>query len=389
MNQNKEIISQIAGIENWSEFEEFVKDLYAQNDGTIHVERNYKAKGASGRNREVDVIVKFGFNPHIIALGIECKYWSQKVDGDIIDVAYAKKEDLKLDKYAVITTVGFEAGAELYAKSKGIDLFIIRPSEDDDFGYTGRIIKFKMYMQGSRPICIKFNASIIAEQGHEADASAYVQSKLSNIVLSEKDADLDSTINLYRYTVETTPDGITSYTRGNYVNNLAKLILETWRTQNSNFWNKQPSSFAQKIRFEKPTAIFFPNRIVVSVNEIDFTMQYIKSESEFEIDRGRQYPMILENVIENAVTPLSASPPSTPAKFMMCESSPKREINLADKPDDAVGRDGVTIHIQCSAPMSISDSDQTSIYYKLVSNENGIAWAPINATNPNSDIGET
>ncbi|WP_026602170.1 hypothetical protein [Methylomonas sp. 11b] len=76
MNQNKEIISQIAGIENWSEFEEFVKGLYAQNEGTIHVERNYKAKGASGRNREVDVLVKFGFNPHIITLGIECKYWA-------------------------------------------------------------------------------------------------------------------------------------------------------------------------------------------------------------------------------------------------------------------------------------------------------------------------
>jgi hypothetical protein len=76
MHQNREIIAQIAGIENWSEFEEFIKNLYAQNVGTINVEHNYMAKGASGRNREVDVWVKFGFNPHIITLGIECKYWS-------------------------------------------------------------------------------------------------------------------------------------------------------------------------------------------------------------------------------------------------------------------------------------------------------------------------
>ncbi len=377
MNQNKEIISQIAGIENWSEFEEFVKSLYAQNEGIIHVERNYKAKGASGRNREVDVLVKFGFNPHIISLGIECKYWAQKVDGDIIDIAFAKKEDLKLDKYAVITTIGFEAGAELYAKSKGIDLFIIRPSEDDDFGYSGRIIKFRIRTQGSRPICINFNASIIAEQGAQANASKYVQSKLSNIILSEADAELDTEIDLYRYTVESMPDGTTLYVRGHHVNNLAKLIFETWRKQNTNFWNKQPSSIAQKIIFEKPTAIFFSNRIVVTVNEIDFKMQYLRCESEFEIDRGEQYPLILENVIENAVTPLSTSQPNSTAKFKMCESTPKLGVNLSEKPDDAVGRDGVTIHIQWNAPMSITESDPTSIYYEFASNENGVAWKPI------------
>ena len=234
-----------------------------------------------------------------------------------------------------------------------------------------------MHIQGSRPICINFNASIIVEQGANANASEYVKSKLSNIILSEIDADLDSEIDLYRYTIETTPDGITSYIRGDYVKNLAKLILETWRTQNTNFLNKQPSSYAQKIKFKTPTAIFFPNRIVVSVNEIDFKMQYIRCESEFEIDRGAQYPLILENVIENAITPLSTSSSNPSAKFKMCESAPKFEINLADKPDDAVGRDGMTIHIQCNAPISISESDPTSIYYELASNENCVAWVPI------------
>jgi hypothetical protein len=92
-------------------------------------------------------------------------------------------------------------------------------------------------MHGSRPTNINFSAVVIAEQGHETTASKYVQSKLSNIVMSEKDVDLDHEIDLYRYTVKTTSDDITSYTRGSYVNNLAKLILETWRTQNSNFWN--------------------------------------------------------------------------------------------------------------------------------------------------------
>lgn len=380
MKYDKEVIAKIAGIENWGEFEEFVKSLYARNKGTIDVVRNYTAKGTSGRKREVDVFVTFGFNPHRLSLGIECKYWAQKVDGDIIDIAAAKKEDLKIDKFAVITTVGFEAGAEFYAKEKNIDLFIVRPSIDDDFGYSGRIVKFKLYLNGSRPTDIKLNAGLISDQGTEATALNYLASKLANIKFPENEAEWDPEINLHRYTVSTASNGQTIYTRGNLANNLANLIFDVWRTQNESFYNNQPSSIKQKIQFAEPTAMFMSGRVVVLVNEIDFNIQFLRSESEFEVDRGKQYPLILENVIDRAIAPLSTVAAGEESKFSMCDSILKENIDLSKKPDGVVGRDGVTLSIRCDKPIDILDADPAMKMYELVAQENQVIWVPINST---------
>lgn len=377
MKYDKQVIAQIAGVENWEEFEEFVKKLYAKNEHSIHVEKNYKAKGVSGRNREVDVRVTFGFNPHIITLGIECKYWSNKVDGDIIDVAAAKKEDLKLDKYAVITTAGYEAGAEIYAKSKGIDLFIIRPTVDDDFGYSGRVIKTKLHMLGSRPTDININATSVSAQGFEEETSAFVNAKLSNIEVSYCETVSDPDLELYRYSKQDLTNGMVIYNRLAHVENLLSLILRNWQTHNTNIWNNQPYSFNHKILFREPTALFLAGRIPVTINEITFKIQYFRIESEFEVDRGKQHPLILENVIERAVTPLSASYTDTLVEFTMCKSMPKQEVDLATKPDGALGRDGLAITLLCNNPLSVSEDDPHASAYELIDDGNDVNWMPI------------
>lgn len=377
MKYDKTIISKIAGIENWEEFEEFVKKLYSKSSTAIQVERNFRSKGASGRNREVDVRVTFGFNPHIITLGIECKYWAQKVDGDIIDIAVAKKEDLKLDKYAVITTVGFEAGAEIYAKSKGVDLFIIRPSNDDDFGYTGRIIKIKIHMHGSRPVDINLGGVVISEQGFESQAVNLLKSKLSNIEIKQNEMDFDADLDLYRYTKEELPDGAMIFTRQKFVKNLSQLLLETWQAQDTKFWTNNPCSIANKIIFKEPTALFLSGNTPYLINEINFNMHYLWLESGLEIDRSKQYPMILENIIERAVTPLSSSCTEDATEFTMCESMPKQEVDLSNIPDGVVGRGGVLITMRLSSPMTISSDDPTTKYYEFVIHEGEPKWVPI------------
>lgn len=374
MKYDKQVLSKIAGIENWEEFEEFVKKLYAKNEHSIHVERNYRTKGASGRNREVDVRVTFGFNPHILTLGIECKYWSNKIDGDIIDVAAAKKEDLRLDKYAVITTVGFEAGAEIYAKSKGIDLFIIRPTVDDDFGYSGRLIKFKLVMQGSRPTDINISCSIVAEEGREASATAFVNSKISLLSIPTDGEAYDPELELHRYSQYTVPNGMTYFTKLAPVGNLLALIVNHWDMQNKEFWAQQPFSELHKIQFKEPTALFLPENNIAIINEINFRIQFLYLESEFEIDRGKQYPLIMENVIEKAITPLIASYTDTTSEFTMCESVPKQEIDLTTKPEDVVGREGVTITTQLKQPFSLTGHPSGSRLYELVAHEGTMIW---------------
>jgi len=377
MNYDKTIIEKIIGIENWSEFEEFIKNLYSKNSGTLHIERNYKTKGSSGRNREVDILVKFGFNPHVISLGIECKYWASKVDGDVIDVVAGKKEDLKIDKFAVITTVGFEAGAELYAKAKGIDIFIIRPTNDDDFGYSGRIVKFNLQAWGSRPIEIGFAASVIAEQGNVESTTNYAMGKLSAITFVDNESDLDRNIDLYRYTAFPLPNGGTSFLRGAYVNNLAKLILETWRVHNENYYFGRQCSIAHKIKFREPTAIFIDSRIPVLLNEINFKIQYFRHDWSFEVDRGEQYPIVLENIIEKAITPVQATKVDSSTDFSMDTSILKQEVDHSKKPDDVVGRDGVSMKFLFKLPMNPPEKHVDGKFHELASIAGEFIWKEV------------
>ncbi len=374
LNYNKEIISKIAGIDDWKEFETFIKDLYDQNDGVIHVERSYKSKGKSGRNREVDVFVRLGFKPHEITLGVECKYWKNKIDGDIIDVAASKKEDLGLDKYGVISTVGYEAGAELYAKDKGIDLFIIRPSIDNDFGYSGRIIKFNLHILGSKPINIKLLGKIIAEPPQIEEVTNYVYNCISKIEIPENDLDLNKDLDLYRFSVNITRSGHHIYSRGAYVNNMVSVIADIWRKNSDIFWDTGTANLNQKILFKEPTALFLSKNIVVIVNEISFEIEILRSESNFEVDRGTKYPLVLENVIEKAITPLRVSLAGELSKFTMCDSEKITNIDLDNKPDNVVGRDGVRLEVRYNLPLTINTSDRESKSYVLTKSTNGYKW---------------
>jgi Restriction endonuclease len=372
MQHSKAIVSKLMGVEDWNEFEEFVNKLYSKNENAITVERNFKTRGVSGRLREVDVLVKFGFNPHILSLGVECKYWANKVNGDIIDVAYAKKEDLKLDKYAVITTIGFEAGAELYAKSKGIDLFLIRPSKDDDFGYSGKVINFKLILRGSKPINIKLNTTVVVESGNPAVLN-HIHSKISNINVEEEGVSLDKELDLYRFSERLEPSGKKTYLRGDYVSNLHKLIYDAWSEHNSKAWNEKLFNLSHVFKFNNPTAMHL-NEALVFIQEISFDIEFLMSKSEFQIDRGLQYPLVLENVIERAITPLKSGDDPDKNEFTMSNPVAMELVDLANKPDDVLGRDGAQIVMSLSKPMGVSSSDKDSDLYVLVRTESGATW---------------
>lgn len=63
---------------------------------------------------------------------------------------------------------------------------------------------------------------------------------------------------------------------------------------------------SHKIIFKTPTAVLLSGRVLVFIEEVAFGIEYLRSESEFQIDRGSQFPLVLENVIERAITPLKS-----------------------------------------------------------------------------------
>ncbi len=126
---------------DWKDFEIFVADLY-KNSEELTVEHNVTETGKSNAKRQIDVRVFQKTKLHTIKTIIECKRWKEKVDRQVIDVLFASVEDLNANKGAIFTTKGYEEGAIEYAKSKNIDIFIVRDIYEKEWGEPGRHILF-------------------------------------------------------------------------------------------------------------------------------------------------------------------------------------------------------------------------------------------------------
>lgn len=350
MEHNKSAIEKIIGSENWSEFEEFILSLYKSNEQAIEVIKNYKTEAKSGRIREVDVLVKLGINPHIILLGIECKYWNKKVDGDILDIIKNKKDDLGIDKFAIITTIGYERGAELFARESGIDLFIIRPISDDDFGYSGKTINFKFLGYGSTFTNINMGAELITEDNMTNENLEYVANKLSKIEIKTF-ADFDHDYDLYNYRVVFNNGGAYYY-KLNFRKNLFQIVLDSWRNFNDLYFDKSECHFSIQMEFESNYAFFFYERnIVVILKQLVYQVRYFLQKWDLTIDRSETHPMVLENVIERAITPLKRVISDNVKKFEMDKTIKIKPVDIAKKPPNVVGREGVEIKYLLSEPM--------------------------------------
>ncbi len=133
---------------DWRDFEHFVRDLYLEGTG-VEVRHNVTEIGKSGATRQIDVLIYQKVQFHTLKIIVECKFWTSKVDRAIIDIVFAALDDLTANKGVIFTTVGYELGAELYAKSKGIDIFVVRDLSKEEWGVSGRKMEFFLQFFGS------------------------------------------------------------------------------------------------------------------------------------------------------------------------------------------------------------------------------------------------
>jgi restriction endonuclease Mrr len=133
---------------DWATFEGFVKELY-EKDGDVVVERDVVEVDRHGAKRQVDVKITLRTRFHTFVTLVECKRWKDRVGRDRVDVLAASIEGLGANKGAIFTTTGFEEGAVAYAKSKGIDLFVVRDLLPQEWGLPGRhILLLHAYVGG-------------------------------------------------------------------------------------------------------------------------------------------------------------------------------------------------------------------------------------------------
>lgn len=129
---------------DWKEFELFISDLYSQSD-KILVQHDITLKGKSNAKRQIDVLITHKTKLHTYTTIVECKRWKKSVTRQVIDVLFASIEDLNASKGVIFTTKGYEEGAIEYAKSKNIDIFIVRDIREDEYGNLGKT--FSLYLQ--------------------------------------------------------------------------------------------------------------------------------------------------------------------------------------------------------------------------------------------------
>lgn len=178
---------------DWKDFELFVQKLY-QEDGSLTVEHDVTIKGKSGAKRQIDVLITQETKLHKYKTLVECKRWKEKIDRSIIDILYASIEDLNASKGVVFTTSGYEAGAEKYAASKNIDIFVVRELTAEEWGLPGRIVHFYMHLYAS-----KFNDISMSNATLIPLVKNYNSNLNLNIVITN-DKELDN--DLFLYSVE-------------------------------------------------------------------------------------------------------------------------------------------------------------------------------------------
>jgi len=283
---------------DWKNFELFVADLYKDAESMV-VEHNVTEKGKSGAKRQIDVRVYQKTKLHTLKIIIKCKRWKEPVTRSVIDVLVAAMDDLNANKGAIFTTTGYEEGAELYAKEKNIDLFIVRDLYEQEWAAPGRHIFFYIQYYGSAITDLHFqNSKVFMPPGKTTD-----QLRTNfNIVFSDKQ-EFPAYLDLYSL-------GPTQQKGAN----LVKLIVDTRNMlmkhllDNSNVFlgpeDGQPEVRIQRkviLNFKDyPFKYFQQDGAIISFDNISYLLTISISQNKFNWDRAGNVDFAL--VVENYIT---------------------------------------------------------------------------------------
>jgi len=115
----------------WEIYEETVKNIYevlgARNGVKIECYGNScKCTGKSGDDHQIDVLTTHTDGIHDYKTSIECKYWKEKINKDIVMKILEICKDCNFHKGVIVSKMGFTPDAIKYAKYYDIGLVELR-----------------------------------------------------------------------------------------------------------------------------------------------------------------------------------------------------------------------------------------------------------------------
>lgn len=114
-----------------------VQDLLKEQGISVKVEHDIEIPDRNGINRQVDVYWEYRVAGVLHRVAIECKCWKRRIEIGDVDAIKGRMVETPGIRYVLVTTVGFQEGAELLAKNNDIVIYEIRPPVDAD--YDGRV----------------------------------------------------------------------------------------------------------------------------------------------------------------------------------------------------------------------------------------------------------
>jgi restriction system protein len=104
--------------------EKVYEDLLKQDGIRVFHLKEY-IRRSSGLPIKIDVSFEMDAAGARILVAIECKHYGREVDVGAVDEFFAKLQDIGAHKGIIVTTVGFQPGAESAAEGRGIALALL------------------------------------------------------------------------------------------------------------------------------------------------------------------------------------------------------------------------------------------------------------------------
>jgi len=122
---------------NWEIYEETVKNIYQVLGASKGVKiecygNSCKCTGKSGDAHQIDVLTTHNDGIHDYKTSIECKYWKEKINKDIVMKVLEICKDCNFHKGVIVSKMGFTPDAIKFAKYYDVGLVELRePLEQD------------------------------------------------------------------------------------------------------------------------------------------------------------------------------------------------------------------------------------------------------------------
>ena len=360
---------------DWKNFELFVKDLYSA-EGDLIVEHDVTEIGKSGASRQIDVKLTQKTSFHTYTTIIECKFWKKAVERTTVDIVAASIDDLNASKGVIFTTKGYQRGAETYAKSKNIDIFVVRDLLEEEWGNPGRNIQLYLNIIGGE-----------MSKAHFPNARAM-------LIVEEQPNDMNLEIKLSQENIDDDAFLLYSAKNGDIGPNLTKLLSEVHSTitNNINVIVGQKNEFLDHkllvksdVRVDLTGFEFRQLRnkyAAVNLNEMTLNFVTQISRSELNIDRGKNldYALIVQNYVSEQAYYVSKNNDSGE----MLVSSYKNEKSSPIEPNDVFVNGstmncylGPWVGVDIKASTRIAESSPLNFKVVAANNSLGFNFVPV------------